>query len=519
MLPHKKIRLVPTNPFSLSNQTAPHEAITQRDTPSFSWGYKSIAGHNGTDAPIGKCLGAKGIALIIKRVQDHVVERGFVTTRILAREQNLAEGTLTLTVVPGRVRAIRFQSDEHAKTNTLNSIPVGIQDVFNLRDIEQGLENLKRVPTADANIQIEPAGDASTLGYSDLVINYQQSSSWRLSISIDDSGSKGTGKYQGSTTISLDNPLHLSDLFYLSSNHDLGGGDSGARGTQGYTVHYSVPIGYWMLDASYTSNRYFQSVAGASQDYIYSGTSENSEVKLSRLVYRDAVRKTNLSLKGWQRKSGNHIDDTEVLVQRRLVGGWQLGVGHTDAISGSTGDAVFQTQFAYKRGTGDFGSIPAPEEAFNEGTAKMGVMTLDVTGTVPFKLIGNRLQYNAALHVQDNTTPLTPQDRMAIGGRYTVRGFDGESSLSSERGWTLRNDLGVALGVAGQEAYLGLDAGEVSGPSAANLLGSTLCGGVVGVRGTYKKLQYDVFVGSPLYKPSGFRAAEVVAGFYLSLGI
>ncbi len=38
--------------------------------------------------------------------------------------------------------------------------------------------------------------------------------------------------------------------------------------------------------------------------------------------------------------------------------------------------------------------------------------------------------------------PLTQQDKLSIGGRYTVRGFDGELSLSGEKGWLWRNELG-----------------------------------------------------------------------------
>lgn len=487
--------------------------------PTFEWAIKAIAGPQGGDSPIGKCLGAKGIALVIKRAQDSVVEHGYVTTRVLAQEQDLRQGVLTLTVLPGRVNYIRFKSEEQVQVRIKNTVPIRTGDVLNLRDVEQALENLKRVPTAEADIQIEPAKDVSAVGssgidgQSDLVVSYQQQTPVRLSATLDDSGSKGTGKYQGSATFSLDNSLGLSDLFYFTSNHDLGGGDAGARGTQGYTVHYSLPLDYWTLGTTYTSNRYFQSVAGASQDYIYSGTSENSEIKLSRLVFRDAVRKTTLSLKGWQRRSNNYIDDTEVLVQRRVVGGWELGVNHKDI----WGDNTLEASFAYKRGTGDFDAIPAPEEAFNEGTSKMGMLTLDLTATVPFKAWSNSFKYSTTLHVLDNTTPLTPQDRMSIGGRYTVRGFDGESSLSAERGWTLRNDWSVVLGETGQEAYLALDAGEVSGPGAQNLLGNTLSGGVVGLRGGYKRLQYEVFVGAPLYKPAGFKTAETTAGFSLNM--
>ena len=44
---------------------------------------------------------------------------------------------------------------------------------------------------------------------------------------------------------------------------------------------------------------YYQSVAGINQTYRYSGENQTGEIKLSRLVYRDAVRKTTVSLRGW----------------------------------------------------------------------------------------------------------------------------------------------------------------------------------------------------------------------------
>jgi hemolysin activation/secretion protein len=234
------------------------------------------------------------------------------------------------------------------------------------------------------------------------------------------------------------------------------------------------------------------------------------------MVYRDTTRKTTVSLKGWQRKSNNFIDDTEVEVQRRIVGGWELGLNHKDAI----GDTTVEGSLAFKRGTKDFDSIAAPEETFNEGTSQLGLVTLDLSASHAFKIAAQSFTYNAALKVQDNTTPLTPQDRFSIGGRYSVRGFDGESGLTGERGWTLRNDWSMALGESAHALYLGLDASEVSGPSSQNLLGKSLSGGVIGLKGSFKgfsvSYQYDVFVGAPLYKPTGFRTAETTAGFSLN---
>jgi hemolysin activation/secretion protein len=479
----------------------------------FTWALDAAAGPDAGDAPTGRCLGADGIAIVIKRLQNAVIARGYVTTRILAEPQDLKSGVLTLTVIPGRIRAIRFSEGSDARGNAWTAVPAIPGDILNLRDIEQALENFKRAPTAEADIQIEEAkGEGAQPGQSDLVISYKQTLPFRASFFADDSGSKATGKFQGGVTLSYDNWWTLNDLFYVSLNTDLGGGDAGGRGTRGTTVHYSVPFGYWTLAATVSDNRYFQSVAGASQDYVYSGTSSNAEVKLSRLVYRDASRKTTLSLKAFQRRSNNFIDDTEVEVQRRVVGGWELAAGHKEFI----GQATLEGNLAYKRGTGAFGSLPAPEEAFGEGTSRFAVINTDANLTVPFKVAEQGLRYSATWRLQHDRTPLTPQDRFAIGGRYTVRGFDGESSLSAERGWLLRNELSTPLGATGQEIYIGLDHGEVGGPSSEFLVGKRLTGAVIGVRGSFKKLQYDIFIGAPVKKPEFFRTASSTLGVSLS---
>lgn len=484
-------------------------AIRGRDASRFNWLTGVVAGPQGDDSPIGQCLGANGINVVLKRAQDALVAQGFVTSRVLAEPQDVSKGILALSVLPGRVRAIRFAEPVDARATAWNAVPIRPGDILNLRDVEQALENFKRVPSADADIKIEPG---SAPDESDLVISYRQAMPLRFSVSADDSGSKGTGKYQGSATLSYDNWWTLNDLFYVTVNHDLGGGDGGARGTQGQVVHYSIPFGYWTVGTTVSHSRYFQTVAGASQDYIYSGTSRNAEVKLSRLVYRDAQRKMTLSTRAFQRQSNNFIDDTEVQVQRRVVGGWDVGVNHKEFL----GPAIVEGNLNYKRGTGAFGSLPAPEEAFGEGTSRFAVITADANITAPFHLGGQKLRYSGTWRIQGNRTPLTSQDRFSIGGRYTVRGFDGESSLSAERGWLVRNEIGLPIGASGQELYIGLDHGQVGGPSSDLLVGKRLTGAVLGLRGQWSRLQYDLFIGTPVRKPDSFKTAGTNAGFSLN---
>ncbi|SFN61298.1 Hemolysin activation/secretion protein [Pseudomonas sp. NFACC24-1] len=474
----------------------------------FQWALR--AANPEDDPAIGRCLGGGGINLTMKRMQNAIIEAGYVTTRVLAEAQDLNSGVLVLTLVPGRIREIRFEEGTSARANAWNAMPANPGDLLNLRDIEQALENFKRVPTAEADIKIAPARAADARpGESDVVIAWSQRFPARVSLSVDNSGSKSTGKYQGNVSLSLDNLLSLNDLFYASVNHDLGGGESGHRGSDGSTLHYSLPFGYWQLGFTSSEYNYEQSVAGANQTYQYRGESRNNELRLSRLLYRDAVRKTTAWGSLWTRSSENFIDDTEVGNQKRRMAGWQLGLDHREFI----GASILDLGVAYRRGTGAHDALRAPEEDFDAGTSRSQIITADAQLQVPFQVGDQRLRYIGGWRAQWNRTPLVPQDRFSIGGRYSVRGFDGENILSADRGWTLRNEIGLSLGQTGQELYTGIDYGEVSGQSSEFLIGQRLAGAVVGIRGGYKGLSYDWSVGTPLKKPDGFETANVTSAF------
>lgn len=462
------------------------------------------------DPALGRCLGTAGINVVMSRVQNAIVERGFVTTRVLAQPQDLTTGTLALTVVPGTLRQIRFAEGTHRDATLWNAIPARSGDLLNLRDIEQGLENFKRVPTAEADIQISPAEGADAApGQSDLVVQWSQQRLVRFNLSLDDSGSKATGKTQAGATMSLDHALRQNDLFYVNLNHDVFSG--GKRGTKGFTFHYSVPVGYWLFGATRSGYEYEQTVAGNQQSYLYSGESYNAEVRATRLLFRNASSKTSMYLRAWERDSRNFIDDTEILVQRRRMGGWELGLNHRHFI----GQATLDGTVGFRRGTGAFGSIAAPEELFGEATSHPKIYFADAQLSLPFQLGQQRLRYTGSWRAQWNRGGLVPQDRFAIGGRYTVRGFDGEMSLMGERGWLIRNDIGLALG-GGQEFYVGADYGHVGGSATQWQVGNDLAGSVIGLRGSYRGLYWDGFVGAPLKKPSGFQNAYTVTGFALS---
>ncbi|VTU06550.1 hemolysin activation/secretion protein [Actinobacillus porcinus] len=468
------------------------------------------------DLRLPRCIGAKGINALVSQVQNRIVEKGYVTTRVIVPEQNLNQGELVLMVIPGKIKNIIVSdvgnTPRFTRLHSWTGLTFDSGELLNLRDIEQSLENLKRSPTADANIEIQPsqAKDAE-LGDSDLLVTYAQNFPFRLTLGLDNSGSKSTGKLQGSATLSWDNLFSANDLFYASFTHSIKRhtDDKGQRASKNWNLYYSIPFGYWDLRFSHSQNHYHQELAGAFTNYIYSGESTTDKFTLSYMLYRDSSRKTSIYGSLWSRQSENYIDEAEIEVQRRRMAGWEAGINHREYIN----RAIINLGFNYKHGTGARGAIPAPEELWHEGTSRPVIMTATLSYLQPFTVGEQEFRFSSEWSAQWNKTPLIMQDRFSLGGRYTVRGFDGELTLTGERGWLTRNELSWNILGSNQWIYVGIDAGRVSGRTIHEQLGNTLVGSVLGVRGGLKGLYYDVSLSKPISKPDGFRTSNLYTAF------
>jgi len=466
------------------------------------------------DPAVHRCLGTRGVDLVMRRMQNALVARGLVTSRVLAPTQDLSSGTLRLVLVPGRLRAIRFTQDSSARAHARNAVPASSGDLLNLRDVEQALENFRRLPSVQAQIDIVPtepsAGEPpAQAGDSDLLVRWTQSSPLRLMVSADNFGSRATGRHQGAATILLDAPLQLNDLLVVTLQNDLGGGDAGERGRWGRVVNYSLPWGRWLLGLNASRSRYHQTVAGDVENYVYSGNSSEADLRVTRMLHRDALGKTSVTLRGWTRKSFNYIDDLEMTSQRRRTAGWELSANHR----GVAGAAALDLGLTWRRGTGAWEALPAREEATGEGVSRPGILTADATVIAPFTAGAQRMRWSTNWRAQWSRTPLVAQDRFTIGCHCTVRGFDGEYALAAQRGWLLRNELGWQLGgEGGLEAFAALDHGEVGGAGVEQLVGLRLTGAALGVRGAAGPVRYEVFIGAPVRKPDRFQTADQVIG-------
>ncbi len=470
------------------------------------------------------CFATKDIQKLSTDIQNELISKGWVTSRVLTPKQSLTDGNLELTLVKGLLNDIIIDKENSNQTHAnraklVTAFPKKRKEL-NLRDLEQGLDNLRRLPTVKASMNITPSDKPNS---SDIDIKWQQKKyPVRVNLSIDDSGDKSTGKYLGTVSTAWDNPLHLNDILSASYTHSLVSGtkstdkkgNSEGGKTNSYKIGYSIPLGYWLFDANMNHYYYDQVVGGVNRNYHYTGNSDQVNVNLSKVIHRDNQNKITASIGGWSKKTKSYVDDVELEIQRRQTAGWKASLSH----NGSYEKGSIASTLGYKRGTGAFGAIPAPEEAFNEGTAKAGIWTADINWEIPFKLDQHQLNWTSKWHAQLNQTDLTPQDKFSIGNRYNVRGFNGENSLSAERGFYNSNDINWKYH-KNHQAYLGLDVGKVSGKSTKEMSSDTLVGVALGVKGQFQKkgdLNYDLFIAHPIKKPKTFKEDNLATGFNIS---
>lgn len=475
-----------------------HTLQLEGDTRRFHWLQQRLNRY------AGRRIGRDGINLIVKRLSAELVDRGYITTRIGIPEQDLSRGVLRLVLIPGVIQDIRFSGE--TRGDWQSAFPCRPGDILNLRDLEQGLEQMKRLPSQEADFQIVPGDKA---GESNILISLKRAKPWRVAWSLDNSGSENTGKLQAGLQLSYDNPLGRNDLFIFNLNHDADG-EPGSKGTSGSGFAYILPRGNWTFTFSASQYRYHQNISGYFQDFQSSGDSQSLELTAQRLLRRDQNSKTSLQLKLTRRTIHSYIDDIEIEVQRKNVTNLEAALQHRQY----RGKTIIDAQLACRVGVPWFGA-QKDLEYFPE-TNRFAIWTGDLSVRKPLTIGKIPAQYTLQLKAQLTRNRLFATEYFSIGNRYTVRGFDGEQTLASENGWYIRNELAIPRGNSGTEIYLGCDWGRVWGPSDYYLAGKELAGAVIGLRGTVKKLTFDLFAAWPIRKPEGFQTGKLSVGFSLT---
>jgi hemolysin activation/secretion protein len=418
---------------------------------------------------VGRCATAADIGAALNRINAHYQETGFITTRAYVPEQDLADGSLEITIVPGRIEGFVYGDGKPADARLHSAFPTGRGALLNLRDLEQGLDNINAPRSVDGRFQLIPG---ETTGGSFVQVLVEDKRPWHFDLTVDNGGFASTGETKASASLGLDNFLGLNDQlsFGLTSTPF---DDRDLRSSDTAYVSWSLPVGNWSFAADLGASRYFFILPGINQSYPIEGRSHYSSLSAERLLLRTQLAKVYAygDLKLTRTKS--FIDSQEIESQRRRLSILSLGLRGERAL----GQGKFTWDVGAKAGLGAFGSYVLDKSIVDP---EFRLIRLNLGLELPVR--DTRLTYRGTLVAQHSNDFLPSTEQFSIGGWSTVRGFH-DDSMYGDSGIYLSNTLereawqgnGAGLTLSG-----GLDLGYVAPSALRNWSQDWLAGVSVG---------------------------------------
>ncbi|SIO72526.1 Haemolysin secretion/activation protein ShlB/FhaC/HecB [Burkholderia sp. GAS332] len=252
-------------------------------------------------------------------------------------------------LLPGVPRQITF-ADPVTRGTWKTAFPARSGDLLQLRDLEQGLEQMKRVSSQDVDMKIEPT---DMPGESDVVITVKRAKPRSVVASTDNSANRATGKLHGNLSLGIDNPVGLNDFFNVGVSQDLEFADK-RFGSHGWNGFYSVPWGCWAGTLSAYTNTYYRQIAGVNETLLSRDNSQTVDFKLQRVIRRSQNDVLGVQFRLTKRFGASFIEDIDNPQRRRNNPFIEAGLTDRHYF----GASQFDGSLAYRQGIGGPGGTP-----------------------------------------------------------------------------------------------------------------------------------------------------------------
>lgn len=443
-----------------------------------------------TEPYLDQCIGVNRISQLVEQTSDWYISKGYITSRAFLTEQDLSSGKLHIVVLEGKLEEIRL--DGKVTSEVRMAFPGLVGRILNLRDIEQGMEQINRTRTVPVQIEILPGSEQ---GFS--IVNLTATPEFPLifGAGFDNSGQKSTGTGQINSSITGNNLLGLADRWFVSGakSSDF----SNSHDAQSVQASLSVPYGYALFDYSYSYSDYLSSIDNRGFFWRSRGDTQTHRLNSAWVLYRDSDIKTAVSFGVTHRINNNYLNDVLLESSSRKLSSFSLGINHSQKIwSGfATLNPTYTHGVPWMGAENDHGKASyAPKAEFSKW---------NVSGSYYFP-ITEKLTWLSSLYGQWTPDRLYGSERLSIGGDSSVRGFK-EQYLAGDKGGYLRNEISwnlVSLPVLGNiSAVAAIDGGYLHRDDLDPYASGTLWGSAIGLSSNNNNYFSSFTVGKPLSYP------------------
>lgn len=450
---------------------------------------------------LNRCIGSQNLKTIVNIAQNALLTKGYTTSQISVDEQDLTDGILDLTLFIGRIDKIIYQ-DNQSPFFIKQAIPLKENAIFNLRKLEQGIDNLREIDR-HAKIDIIPSDDITKEQSSILAVQLTKTRNIHGNLSIYNTPNNSYGNYMLNGSLSGVNLVGINDEWHVFAGLPI---DRKSKNKNDVQLDYQLKFGIlhqntkWAF--SHSQNQYKRFVAGFDKPIEYHGQSINNTWSATHLLKRGTKFKTEGYAKVYLKKSQHWIEDIPIEVQSRRTAGYHIGLSHQQHLANN---GYLYANLDYRHGTAMLGAKPAPEEevytSFGEklppqGYARSPLLSWYASLTQTWQKLGYELKVQGQYAFKSPT----PEDLCYVGGKHSVRGFE-SSVLAGEHCLSLQQEFSFLLPNAKNHhhwrLYGALDWGIV-GKASHSMGARHLMGAGFGIRHSHNRWATELFLGKSI---------------------
>ncbi|OLS60221.1 ShlB/FhaC/HecB family hemolysin secretion/activation protein [Pseudomonas putida] len=378
---------------------------------------------------LGQCLGVEQLNALLKAITDHYLARGLVTSRAYLPQQDLSTRHLEIQVVEGRLEGLN--GNGVSPRELAMTFPGTVGELLNLRDIEQMVDQLNRLPSNQAKMELVPG---SNVGGSTVQVGNTPKKPWRASVSRNNDGQLATGEQQWGYGLEWDSPLGLADQLMLRGGRDAVSDHQ--RTAHNEMLFYNLPWGWWNFSYSYSQSAYRSRAEANTFSFKQTGDTQNHQLRAERVIHRDSLSKTSLNTGIAYLRSNNYIEGSRLENSSNRLSEAQFGINHGRRV----GSAFVNLDLGMQQGIGAFDAQADRQEQPGDPDARYRKYSLTLSYLQPFSLWGENFSFSSLATGQRSENPLYSPQRLSLGGLSSVRGYK-DQSLTGDSGGYWRNDL------------------------------------------------------------------------------
>lgn len=441
----------------------------------------------------GRCLGLAEFDQVLETVTLAYVDRGLILSRAYLPEQDLTSGTLEIRVVEGTLSGIRINGEDRPYWAAM-VFPGLVGKPVNIRDTEQGLDQIEDMPRWSASLAFTPSDTAPGDSVLDVTASTPKRTEVRLS--SNNRGTEATGAWITALSSNTTNLLGLNDTWDISVSKSVNPnafaladeGDTNRSATLGL----AVPYGRWSIGYDFSFSDYELTIPGAIDLINTDGAVRSHAIAIDYLLDRDETTKQVLGLSLVRAKNENFIQDVRIDASSRTLTGLQLSYGRSNPLwSGSFDGAVH-----IERGLRAFGGENG--DSLPDGSPEPQYLLAGFSADYARGLgKTNQLTWSTTLSGQYSEDRLYGTQAFSIGGVSTVRGSR-TSLASGSSGVVWRNELDYRITedlsdfIQAASFYGAIDYGRVFGQDPLDVRSGHAVGGAFGVKFRNTTYNFDV---------------------------